>query len=69
MNKCKPTSCLVENCSSCDDSPICNRCNPPFTLIGNNKCQLCEEGTYFADGSCESISFLMKMTNSWQRMS
>jgi len=57
-----------ENCASCDDS-ACKECNAPFALNQDNKCQLCEEGTYFADKSCKGISFLkMKMNNYWQRM-
>jgi len=35
-----------------------NECNAPYTLVKNNKCELCKEGTYFDKGSCESISFL-----------
>jgi len=59
LNKCKPisTTCPIPNCASCDDDSICNGCNTPFTLVENNKCQLCKEGTYFKEGSCESISF------------
>ena len=72
LNKCEPisTACSVPNCASCDDDSTCNKCNAPFALDEDNECQLCEEGTYFNedDGSCESISFLMKMANSLQRM-
>jgi len=57
QNECKPSSCKVPDCASCDDDSTCNECNVPYQLMGNNKCQLCEEGTYFDKGSCKSISF------------
>ena len=57
QNKCEPisTACPVKHCASCDDSSTCKECNAPFALNKDNECQLCEEGTYFDDGSCESI--------------
>ena len=66
QNECKPipTACIVPHCASCDDDSTCNQCNIPFTLNEDNGCELCEEGTYFNNRSCESISFKMKiMTN------
>ena len=44
-------ACSVPNCASCDDS-ACKECNAPFALNEDNECQLCEEGTYFKEGSC-----------------
>ena len=62
MDECEPIpiTCLVSHCVSCNDESICNECNAPFTLNQANECQLCEEGTYFKEGSCESISILNK---------
>ena len=57
QNECKPTTCLVANCALCDDGSTCNECNAPYQLIRNKECRLCEEGTYFDNGFCESISF------------
>jgi len=55
-------ACSIKHCASCDDDSTCNKCNAPYTLIENNECQLCEEGTYYNedDESCASISFLNK---------
>ena len=57
QNECKPTTCLVKHCASCDDDLTCKKCNAPYQLIQDNKCQLCELGTYYDedDGSCASI--------------
>ena len=51
-------ACSVENCASCDDDSTCKECNAPYALVENNKCELCEEGTYFDKGSCKSIYLL-----------
>ena len=60
QNECEaiPITCSVANCASCDDESTCNKCNAPYALNEDNECQLCEEGTYFDDGFCESITFL-----------
>ena len=59
QNKCEsiPIICSAENCATCDDISTCNECNAPFTLNQDNECQLCEEGTYFDNGSCKGITF------------
>jgi len=50
--------CSVKHCATCLDDLTCIKCNVPYTLIQDQECHLCEEGTYFNEDaeSCSSIS-------------
>ena len=67
QNECEPIpiTCSIENCASCDDESTCKECNAPYQLVGDEECQLCEEGTYYDENekSCEGIISLNKNNN------